>query len=54
MAKTTRTKSKATFMVADGAGGMMKAEDRRFEHGDWPINFEISNEAERADRGHGI
>jgi hypothetical protein len=37
MAKTTRSKSKATFMVADGTGGMMKVEDRRFERDDWPI-----------------
>ena len=35
-------------MVADGAGGMVPVQDRRFEAvGDWPIRFEIRGE--RAD-----
>ena len=37
-------------MVADGAGGMMKLEDRRFEKGDWPISFEIPIAGEQAER----
>jgi hypothetical protein len=39
-----KAKSKATFMVADGAGGMVNVQDRRFEAGDWPIRFEIKGE----------
>lgn len=37
----TKAKSKATVMVADGAGGMAQVQDRRFEAGDWPIRFEV-------------
>ena len=40
----------ATILVADGAGGMMKLEDRRFETGEWPIAFEVPYEREQADR----
>jgi hypothetical protein len=36
-----RAKSKTTIMVADGAGGMAKVQDRRFETGDWPIRLEV-------------
>jgi hypothetical protein len=36
-----RTKPKATVMVGDGAGGMVKVEDRRFDRGDWPIRFDV-------------
>jgi hypothetical protein len=40
-----RAKSKATIMVADGAGGMAKVQDRRFESPiDWPIRFEMRGE----------
>jgi hypothetical protein len=39
-----RRKSKATIMVADGAGGMAKVQDRRFENGDWPIRFVVPKE----------
>ena len=39
-----KAKPKAVVMVADGAGGMMRVQDRRFEAGEWPIRFEISNE----------
>ena len=45
-----KSKSKTTIMAADGAGGMMKVPDRRFESGDWPIRFEIPVEGEQADR----
>jgi hypothetical protein len=45
-----KSKSKAIFSVADGAGGMMEVKDRRFENGDWPIRFEIPVEQEQADR----
>jgi hypothetical protein len=37
-------------MVPDGAGGMLKLEDRRFEHGEWPIKFEIPATQEQAAR----
>jgi hypothetical protein len=43
-----KTKPRATIMVADGAGGMMKVEDRRFEKGDWPIQFQVP-EGDQAD-----
>jgi len=43
----TRAKAKATILVPDGAGGMVKVPDRRFEPGDWPIQFQIS--AKQAD-----
>jgi hypothetical protein len=31
-------------MIADGTGGMVPVQDRRFEQGDWPIAFEIPKE----------
>ncbi len=39
-----KAKSKTTIMVADGAGGMVKVRDRRFEEGDWPIRFDVPSE----------
>jgi hypothetical protein len=36
-----KAKSKGKFMVADGAGGLTQVADRRFEVGDWPIQFEV-------------
>jgi len=39
-----KAKSKAKFMVADGAGGMVPVQDRRFEQGNWPISFEVPSE----------
>ncbi len=39
-----KAKSKAVIMGADGAGGMVQVQDRRFEGGDWPIRFEVPNE----------
>jgi hypothetical protein len=45
-----RKKARSHIMVADGAGGMMKLEDRRFEKGDWPISFEIPIAGEQAER----
>lgn len=36
-----KSKSTGTFLVPDGAGGMTKVEDRRFEAGEWPIQFVI-------------
>ena len=39
-----KAKPKAKMMVADGAGGMVQVQDRRFEAGDWPIRFEVSKE----------
>jgi hypothetical protein len=45
-----KSKSKAIFSVADGAGGMMEVKDRRFESGDWPIKFEVPVDQEQADR----
>jgi hypothetical protein len=39
-----KAKSKATIMIADGSGGMVKVQDRRFDAGDWPIQFEVPNE----------
>jgi hypothetical protein len=50
IAAMAKRKSRAEITVADGAGGMMKVEDRRFEKGDWPISFEIPPEDEQADR----
>src|ERR1700681_1505239 len=44
-----RTKMRSTIMVADGAGGMMKLEDRRFQQGDWPIRFKVPIEQEQAE-----
>jgi hypothetical protein len=43
-------KARSQIMVADGAGGVMKLEDRRFEKGDWPINFEIPVAGEQPER----
>jgi hypothetical protein len=43
-----KTKPRAAIMVADGAGGMTKIEDRRFETGDWPIQFQVP-EGDQAD-----
>jgi hypothetical protein len=43
----SRAKSKAIIAVADGAGGLVQLQDRRFEQGDWPIQFQVS--AEQAD-----
>jgi hypothetical protein len=45
-----RTKPRSQVSVADGAGGMMKLEDRRFEDGVWPIRFEIAIAEEQAER----
>ena len=39
--KMAKAKSKATIMVADGAGGMMKVSDRRFETEGWPVEFDV-------------
>jgi hypothetical protein len=40
-----KAKPKSTFMIADGAGGMARVEDRRFEPpGIWPIRFEVPKE----------
>ena len=45
-----KRKSRTEIRVADGAGGMMRVEDRRFEKGDWPISFEVPVTNEQADR----
>jgi hypothetical protein len=45
-----KRKSRMEIRVADGAGGMMKVEDRRFEKGKWPISFEVPVANEQADR----
>jgi hypothetical protein len=37
-------------MVPNGAGGMTRVEDRRFEKEHWPISFEIPTERDQADR----
>ena len=40
-----KTKSMATFMVADGSGGLEPIRDRRLEPpGEWPIRFEVGKE----------
>src|SRR5258708_16979933 len=39
--KVAKAKSKSTVLVADGAGGMVKVEDRRFDMGEWPVSFEV-------------
>ena len=41
-----KAKSKATLLVADGAGGMVQVQDRRFqaEAGNWPVSFEVPQE----------
>jgi hypothetical protein len=45
-----KRKSRAEVGVADGAGGMMKMQDRRFEAGKWPISFDIPVAQEQASR----
>lgn len=45
-----KRKSRMEIRVADGAGGMMKVEDRRFEKGDWPMSFEVPVTNDQADR----
>lgn len=45
-----KSKPKSIVSVADGTGGMMNVEDRRFEKGEWPIGFEVPTEREQADR----
>jgi hypothetical protein len=45
-----KRKSRAEIKLADGAGGLMKMEDRRFEAGEWPISFAIPVAQEQADR----
>jgi hypothetical protein len=37
-----KAKPKSTLLVTDGAGGMVKVQDRRFEAGNWPIRFEVA------------
>lgn len=39
-----KAKSKATILVTDGAGGMAKVPDRRFEACDWPIRVDVPRE----------
>jgi hypothetical protein len=39
-----KAKSKATFLVADGVGGLFQLQDRRIEANNWPIRFEVPNE----------
>jgi hypothetical protein len=36
-----KAKPKSVLLVGDGAGGMAKDEDRRFDRGDWPISFVV-------------
>jgi hypothetical protein len=37
MAKSnSESKSKAKILAADGAGGLVEVQDKRFERGDWP------------------
>jgi hypothetical protein len=43
-----KAKPRATIMVADGTGGLVKVEDRRFEKGNWPIQFQV-RQGEEAD-----
>lgn len=43
----TKRRSRAILMTADGAGRMVRLEDRRFEGGTWPIQFEVPED--RAD-----
>jgi hypothetical protein len=40
-----KRKSKAVIMAADGAGGMVPVLDRRFDQGDWPVQFHVPREA---------
>ncbi len=39
-----KAKSKSTFMVADGTGGMAQVHDWRLESGYWPIRFEVPDD----------
>lgn len=39
-----KRKSKAVIMAADSVGEMVQVQDRRFEEGDWPIHFEVTND----------
>ena len=39
-----KSKSKATVRLADGAGGMTKVQDHRFDTGEWPIQFQVASE----------
>jgi hypothetical protein len=50
VAEMVKAKPKSIVRVADGAGGMMNVEDRRFEKGEWPIGFEVPSEQQQADR----
>src|SRR5215211_5997147 len=45
----SKTKSRAVIKVADGAGGMVTVQDRRFEADNWPIQFEVPNDQKQAD-----
>jgi hypothetical protein len=45
-----KRKPRTQISVADGAGGMMPVEDRRFERGDWPISFDIPVAQEQSER----
>jgi hypothetical protein len=49
-----KSKSKAIFSVADGAGGMMEMKDRRFEKGDWPISLTSRSSKNRRTVGRAI
>jgi hypothetical protein len=37
-----KKKSKAVILAADGAGGMVQVQDRRFERSNWPLNLAVS------------
>ena len=39
-----KAKSKAVVMVADGVGGLVQVEDRRFVAASWPITFDVPTE----------
>ena len=43
-----KRKSRAEIRTPDGAGGMSRIEDLRFEGGEWPIQLDIAGE--EADR----
>jgi hypothetical protein len=45
-----KAKSRTIVMATDGAGGVMKVTDLRFERSDWPITFEVPVEREQAER----
>src|SRR5262249_52586407 len=36
-----KAKPKSTIMVAGEEGGLVQVQDRRFEHDNWPIRFEV-------------